>query len=130
MKKNDLPPITLESVQQAFAKWRQIRPCKKSPIPQQLLEQVNKVCQTEPLSKVARQLGLNYTVLKRQLESTGSNTQTGLQAGKQDFIEVNLASTGPSALLIEMQRISGETIRFTFSGIGDIQIQKIVQLFL
>jgi hypothetical protein len=129
MKKNLLPPITLKSVQQAFAEWRRRRKHKRSRIPEELLEQAAAVCQLERPTKVARQLRLSYAVLKKYLDS-GEGMKGVLPSTNQEFIEVALEAVRPSTLNVEIQREGKETIRFSFSGVDGAQIREIVKLFL
>lgn len=131
MNTNNSSLRSLESVQQAFARWRRIRPHKRSRIPQELLEQAAAACETERPTRVARQLGISYSVLKKQLESkTSGNKETIINSTKQEFIKVDLKPAIPPALTIEVERNKQEVIRFTFSGIGGSQINEIVKLFL
>jgi hypothetical protein len=131
MNTNNSSLRSLETVQQAFARWRQIRPHKRSRIPQKLLEQAAAACEAERPTRVARQLGISYAVLKKQLESkTSDNKETIINSTKQEFIKVDLKQTIPPALTIEVERNKQEVIRFTFSGIGSSQINEIIKLFL
>ena len=124
-------PVTLESVQQAFARWRQARTHKRSRIPQELLTQAAAACNKERPTRVARELGLSYTTLKKQLElKTNDNTETIMQSKKQEFIKVDLNPVIQPALNIEVERTGGEVIRFAFTGVDDRQIKDILHLFL
>lgn len=129
MKKNPTEPLTLESVQRAFAEWRRTRTNKRTRIPGWLLEQAAEVCKRERPTRVARQLGLSYNVLKKQREA-GSIGQNDFRAEKQEFIEVDLEPVQSSTLKVEIERTGKETVRFFFSGMDQPQIHQIVRLFL
>ena len=129
MNKKPAPPITLESVLQSFAAWRRTRPSKRSRIPRHLLEQAAEVCRWERPTKVARQLGLSYAVLKKQIESSGPGP-VAFREVKQEFVEVNLEGAFPASLVVEILRAENETIRFSFPATGPAQIREIVKLFL
>jgi len=131
MNTNFPTPITLESVQKAFTRWRQARPHKRARIPQELLEQAAAACKVERPTRVARQLGISYAVLKKQLElNANSKTETIIESTRQEFIKVDLKPATPPALSIEVERTGREVIRFTFTGVGGNQINEIVKLFL
>jgi hypothetical protein len=123
-------PHSLKSVQQAFARWRRIRLHKRSRIPQELLKQAAAACEAERPTRVARQLGISYAILKRQLELKINGDKKKINSTGQEFIKVDLKPTILPALTIEVERNGREVIRFTFSGIGDNRINEIVKLFL
>lgn len=130
MDTKNLDPHSLKSIQQAFARWRRIRPHKRSRIPQELLKQAAAACEAERPTRVASQLGISYAVLKKQLDRKTNGDKKKINFTKQEFIKVDLKPTIPPALTIEVERNGREVIRFTFSGIGDSQINEIVKLFL
>ena len=124
-------PVTLESVQQAFARWRETRPHKRSRIPQELLEQAAAACQKERPTRVARQLGISYAILKKHLElKANGSTKTIINTTKQEFVKVDLKPAISPVLNIKVERFGGEAVRFTFTGIDYHQIKHIVHLFL
>lgn len=124
-------PVTLESVQRAFADWRQTREHKRTRIPQELLAQAAAACKNERPTRVARELGISYATLRKSLELKETNrSEISPQSTKQEFIKVDLKPATPLALNIEVQRAGKAVVRFAFTGVGGQQIEDIVKLFL
>ena len=118
-------------MKQAFARWQQSRPHKRSRVPQNLLKQAAAVCNGERPTRVARQLGISYAILKKQLElQENSKTDTSVESAKQEFIKVDLKQDIPAVLRIVIERKQQEVVRFTLTNVCGNQIKEIIKLFL
>ena len=65
--------LTLESVEEAFAQWREQRSNLSEPIPKKLWEMVSKLPQKYKRTVICRRLRLSGSQLKQQLDSSSSS---------------------------------------------------------
>jgi hypothetical protein len=65
--------LTLESVEQAFAQWREQRSSRSESIPKKLWEMVLKIYPKYKRTVICRRLRLSGSQLKQQLDSSSSS---------------------------------------------------------
>jgi hypothetical protein len=66
--------LTLESVEEAFAQWREQRSNLSEPIPKKLWEMVSKLPQKYKRTVICRRLRLSGSQLKQYLDSSSSGS--------------------------------------------------------
>jgi hypothetical protein len=99
--------LSLQHIQEQFRQWRGRRSSRREPIPAELWEAAVGLCQTYPIARVSRNLGLSYTDLKNRLQG-GSVSQAQFMQ-----IDVNCMS---SQWHLDCSRPDGGSIRFSGSG--------------
>lgn len=99
--------LTIERVEQQFAKWRASRSKKLEPIPQHLWQAAAALCKTHRITHVCRRLRLSFPDLKKRLpakdrptfiELTGGSFlgQWQLTCERPDGTRLHLCAAGPS----------------------------------
>ena len=108
----------LDQLAGQFEHWRQTRPSPRSRIPPELWDQAVSLTQALSLSRVAKQLRLGWTDLKKQIaahrESTAVPPPTTL-----GFVEVPPAPSwpqAPPATQIEIHRVDGARLCIHYSA--------------
>ena len=108
-----------------FAQWRQSRPTPRSRIPAGLWARAVALTATFSVSRVANQLGLTPSALKRQrtaLQGTAAPPEL------PQFVEVTPAWRTP-ATEVEIQRPDGTRLRITYSDASPALV-PLLQTFL
>ena len=83
--------LTLESVEEAFAQWREQRSNRSEPIPKKLWEMVLKLYPKYKRTMIGRRLGLSGSQLKQHLDSHCSS-ETGFVLASVDSVKEHLTS--------------------------------------
>lgn len=111
-----------------FAQWRQRRPTPRSRIPAGLWARAVALTATFSVSRVATQLGLTPSALKRQRDALqGTAAPTALSQPPQ-FVEVTPAWR-TSATEVEIQRPDGARLRITYNDAAPALV-PLLQTFL
>jgi hypothetical protein len=109
---------TLEDVRQRFETWRRVKQ-PQSRIPNGLWRAAAEVCREHPVHQVSKELGLNYTELKKRVTAWGvmGVSRSEVPAG---FVELDLGvQCEPVACTVELESASGAKLRMSFCGAFD-----------
>lgn len=111
-----------------FAQWRQSRPTPRSRIPAGLWARAVALTATFSISRVATQLGLTPSALKRQRATLqGTAAPTALSQPSQ-FVEVMPTWRTPTTE-VEIERPDGARLRITYSDAAPALV-PLLQTFL
>lgn len=111
------PDTTLDDLSQEFEYWRKTRQHRSS-IPESLWQKVLDLTKSYPKSKVAQQLKLNYSELKRRLDSLNGQQVTS----SPSFVEIGLPAMDgksqrtSSSCHLEVETVSGTRFRCIVHG--------------
>jgi hypothetical protein len=123
--------LELDQLAERFAHWRQSRATSKERIPASLWEQATALCQTRPLSRVAKHLGLCTSDLKKrcQAHEPCAPLPSALEA-PLNFVEVSPTSWPSSCgVQLEMQRPDGTRLHLA-SQDASAPLAELIRTFL
>ncbi len=130
MPQTDLPTLkpTLEDVKNQFNSWRKNR-AGRTPIPAELWEAAINLFnfQNYSVSKISKELKLNYTDFKKHLQSKSIPIIKDVQSPA--FIELDYHSTFPQECVIEMEDGSGAKMKMCFRGTTDLDLLELGRSF-
>jgi len=109
------PSPTLEEVRTRFETWRRGKK-PRSRIPKSLWAAAVEVCKEQPIYRVCRALGLNYTELKRRVAQANSVSDTQ-HSSRGSFVELSLGlEAQPVLCSIELESARGDKVKMSFAG--------------
>ena len=120
----------LDQLAGQFEHWRQQRSHPSERIPQALWDQATALARVIPYSRVAKQLRLSPSDLKKQMVTRDLNCQASTPT--LSFIEVPAASPQPVAdpeTQLELERADGARLRLR-SGSSTLSLAALVRAFL
>lgn len=106
---------TLQEVRTRFETWRRAKKPRSS-IPKSLWAAAVEVCKEQPIYRVCRALGLNYTELKHRVARANSVSDTQ-HSSKRSFVELSLGlEAQPVLCSIELESARGDKVKMSFAG--------------
>ena len=127
-QKNYPPPQkTLSEVKDEFKNWRRTRK-SPHPIPEKLWQAAVSLCAHHSVSKISRELIVDYSALKRRVSNKRPKKVT--KVSRPDFIELDFAppATIPE-FVIEMEDSLGRKMRMQFKNKTDLDLAELVKVF-
>lgn len=121
------PTITLETVKQQFATWRESRK-NKSRIPDELWEAAAGLSSQYSVHHISKALGVNHTALRDRITARNMSENTESQACFFELPPPPPASP-ISECLVEMENRHGEKMRMHFSGEVSLDLLALSQNF-
>lgn len=128
----------LEQLAGGFAHWRQTRSSSHERIPATLWEQAVALCQSLPLWRVARRLGLSSTDLKNRCLGLPKR-RSAKPATVPVFVELPAAAAPQglgrraglaAAMRVEFERPDGARMRLAYEGVQSPSLTELVRAFL
>ena len=121
------PQKTLSEVKDEFKNWRRTRK-SPHPIPEKLWQAAVSLCVHHSISKISRELIIDYSALKRRISHRKPNTVT--KVSRPDFIELDFdpPATIPE-FIIEMEDGLGAKMRMHFKNKTDLELLELVKVF-
>ena len=130
---------SIEAIRHRFEGWRAERK-RGTPIPAALWDDAVSLCAGHSLSKVSSTLRLDYSVLKKRLQSAFPDRFPEREAScphsaasyvqsmpPSDFIAVDLSATLPE-FIMEMER-AGKRMRIHIKGMSDFHPLELMKTF-
>ena len=128
-RKNHLAPSqSLSEVKEQFKIWRRTRKNPR-PIPEQLWAAAVGLTARHPISQIAKELVVDYSILKRRVQL--KKKDAAASTNQPDVIELNLGPPAAvSECIVEMQDRLGSKLRMQFRGQPDVDLLQLEKLFL
>ena len=113
----------LDAVKESFRQWRCTR-IKKGPIPEDLWQAAAELRDSHPLCKIAKELKLDYNLLKRRIRQGSPQPQPSQlpQDQPSQFIEVRMDGVVPVSQCSVHLR-SPEGFELTVQGCNGVELQ-------
>ena len=119
---------SISDVQARFDDWRRNR-CKRGRIPKELWTEAVELARIHGISKVSTALHLNYTRLKKQLESDSLPAKQNHDTSRIGFIE--LQSMPSDHCVIEFKRPDGNCMQIRLNNVCSASyLTPLVQVFI
>jgi hypothetical protein len=129
------PRLGLDQVKQQFEEWRKIKKGRER-IPEKLWDAAVSLSDEYPISRIARELRLNYSTLKSRIiekeENTTIEDEFGIIKKVADPAFIELDFNRPafvSGCVVEMQNSSGAKMRMCFKGKTDFDLLELGKAF-
>lgn len=122
----------LNELIQRFAHWRQNRPSPKARIPKELWHDAVSLTLTSNLSvsRVAKELGLCSSDLKKHCPASASLPRTGTPNPPIHFVDVTPSSAWLSPTVeVDLKRLDGAQLHVAYYGESS-QVADVVRCFL
>ncbi len=116
----------LSEVQSQFARWRQNRK-RGTRIPEALWRAAVDAARDCGVSRAAQALGLDYYRLKKRVESTHEDPESGLAGAGREFLEIPLFASAPECVL-EMKDAQGARLRVELRGAAATHCEALAQV--
>jgi len=126
MNNSNLPAkkATIEEVHEQFETWRKSRGKKKA-IPETLWAAAANLAEDYQLSEICNTLRLNYTDLRRHVQSRQSSSTS-----ECTFVEVDRTCSGSiSGYMIELEDRFGSRIKVSCSGGSSMNLMELIKTF-
>ena len=126
-KNYSTPRPSLSEVKEQFKIWRRTRKSPR-PIPDKLWQAAVSLTATHSISKISKELVLDYSTLKKRVPIKKKSTAN--KASAPSFIELNLEP--PATVLecmVEMQNSLGAKMRMHFRGKPDFDLLELAKVF-
>ena len=121
------PRPSLSEVKEQFKIWRRTRKSPR-PIPDKLWQAAVSLTATHSISKISKELVLDYSTLKKRVPIKKKSTANKTSA--PSFIELNLEPpTAESECMVEMQDTLGAKMRMHFRGKPDFDLLELAKVF-
>lgn len=121
---------SLIDLRERFKRWRERRQ-KRGRVPEELWEAAGRVVQENAVSRVSRELGLNYRTLKMRVEKEGFdqviNRDLGSEFVELDFSEVSIPGI---ECVVEVEEANGAKMRMHLKNVKGISPKELVAVFL
>ena len=126
-KNYSTPRPSLSEVKEQFKIWRRTRKSPR-PIPDKLWQAAVSLTATHSISKISKELVLDYGTLKRRVPIKKKSTANKTSA--PSFIELNLEPPATvSECMVEMQNTLGAKMRMHFRGKPDFDLLELSKVF-
>ena len=126
-KKHPVARQSLSEVKEQFKIWRRTRKSPR-PIPDKLWQAAVSLTATHSISKISKELVLDYGTLKRRVPIKKKSTANKTSA--PSFIELNLEPPATvSECMVEMQNTLGAKMRMHFRGKPDFNLLELAKVF-
>ena len=115
--------VDLAKVKEQFESWRQNRKGRQ-PIPEVLWQAATGLSKHYSINKIAKELGLGYSALKKRVAGLADNT-------KSPFVELKLPESAfPSAYwTVEMEKPDGAKLKMCYQGHARVELFEIGKAF-
>ena len=126
-KNYSTPRPSLSEVKEQFKIWRRTRKSPR-PIPDKLWQAAVSLTATHSISKISKELVLDYSTLKKRVPIKKKSTANKTSA--PSFIELNLEPPATvSECMVEMQNTLGAKMRMHFRGKPDCDLLELAKVF-
>ena len=126
-KNYSTPRPSLSEVKEQFKIWRRTRKSPR-PIPDKLWQAAVSLTATHSISKISKELVLDYSTLKKRVPIKKKSTANKTSA--PSFIELNLEPPATvSECMVEMQDRLGAQMRMHFRGKPDFDLLELAKVF-
>ena len=126
-KNYSTPRPSLSEVKEQFKIWRRTRKSPR-PIPDKLWQAAVGLTATHSISKISKELVLDYSTLKKRVSIKKKSTANKTSA--PSFIELNLEPPATvSECMVEMQNTLGAKMRMHFRGKPDFDLLELAKVF-
>ena len=126
-KNYSTPRRSLSEVKEQFKIWRRTRKSPR-PIPDKLWQAAVSLTATHSISKISKELVLDYSTLKKRVSIKKKSTANKTSA--PSFIELNLEPPATvSECMVEMQNTLGAKMRMHFRGKPDFDLLELSKVF-
>jgi hypothetical protein len=126
-KNYSTPRPSLSEVKEQFKIWRRTRKSPR-PIPDKLWQAAVSLTATHSISKISKELVLDYSTLKKRVPIKKKSTANKTSA--PSFIELNLEPPATvSQCMVEMQNTLGAKMRMHFRGKPDFDLLELAKVF-
>ncbi len=121
------PRLSLSEVKEQFKIWRRTRKSPR-PLPEKLWQAAVSLTATHSISKISKELVLDYSALKKRVPIKKKSTAD--KTSPPCFIELNLESPATvSECMVEMQNTLGAKMRMHFRGKPDFDLLELAKVF-
>ena len=126
-KNYSTPRPSLREVKEQFKIWRRTRKSPR-PIPEKLWQAAVSLTATHSISKISKELVLDYSTLKKRVPIKKKSMANKTSA--PSFIELNLEPPATvSECMVEMQNSLGAKMRMHFRGKPDCDLLELAKAF-
>ncbi len=126
-KNYSTPRPSLSEVKEQFKIWRRTRKSPR-PIPEKLWQAAVSLTATHSISKISKELVLDYSTLKKRVPIKKKSTAN--KSSAPSFIELNLEPPATvSECMVEMQNTLGAKMRMHFRGKPDFDLLELAKVF-
>ena len=123
------PRPSLSEVKEQFKIWRRTRKSPR-PIPDKLWQAAVCLTATHSISKISKELVLDYSALKKRVPIKKKSTANKTKTSVPSFIELNLEPPAAvSECMVEMQNTLGAKMRMHFRGKPDFDLLELAKVF-
>ena len=128
-KNYSTPGPSLSEVKEQFKIWRRTRKSPR-PIPDKLWQAAVGLTATHSISKISKELVLDYSALKKRVPIKKKSTANKTKTSAPSFIELNLEPPATvSECMVEMQNTLGAKMRMHFRGKPDFDLLELAKVF-
>ena len=121
------PRPSLSEVKEQFKIWRRTRKSPR-PMPEKLWQAAVSLTATHSISKISKELVVDYSTLKKRVAIKKKSTANKTSA--PSFIELNLEPPATvSECMVEMQNTLGAKMRMHFRGKPDFDLLELSKVF-
>ena len=126
---NPTDKTSLKAVKQQIQHWRKTR-TRLRPIPEEIWQAAAGLTQNYSMSRIAQELGLNYTVLKKRVKSRNSQNLPVVRE-VPGFAELGLGKPVPGyGGEIELEAKNGTKLKISLRGSMYIDLLELSRQFL
>ena len=126
-KNYSTPRPSHSEVKEQFKIWRRTRKSPR-PIPDKLWHAAVSLTATHSISKISKELVVDYSTLKKRVRIKKKSTANKTSA--PSFIDLNLEPPATvSECMVEMQNILGAKMRMHFRGKPDFDLLELAKVF-
>jgi len=126
-KDDSTPPPSLSEVKEQFKNWRRTRKSPR-PIPDNLWQAAVSLTAKHCLSKISKELVLDYTALKKRVPIKKKNTAAKISPA--GFIELNLEpAAAVTECIVDMEDNLGAKMRMHIRGKTDFDLLELAKAF-
>ena len=118
---------SLSEVKEQFKIWRRTRKSPR-PLPEKLWQAAVSLTATHSISKISKELALDYSALKKRVPIQKKSTAD--KTNSSGFIELNLEPPAAvSECIVEMQDNLGAKMRMHIRGKTDFDLLELTKVF-
>jgi hypothetical protein len=121
---------SLRELRERFERWREKRQ-KQGQVPEELWKAAVRVAQENAVSRVSRELGLDYRKLKMRVEK-GVAAQGINRNLSSEFIELDISGLSIVGLecVVELEEVNGAKMKMHLKNVTGISPVELVKAFL
>lgn len=121
---------SLRELRERFERWREKRQ-KQGQVPEELWKAAVRVAQENAVSRVSRELGLDYRKLKMRVEK-GVAAQGINRNLSSEFIELDISGLSIVGLecVVELEEVNGAKMKMHLKNVTGISPAELVKAFL